>query len=346
MLLGIEIGGTKLQLGVGAGDGSPLVELLRLDVEPRLGAEGIRRQITEHGKRLIRSHAVRAIGIGFGGPVDAESGHTIISHQVEGWKEFPLADWCRETLGLPAFVANDSDSAGLAEARFGAGKGRKVVFYSNVGSGIGGALVVEGDLYRGGAGVASEIGHLRPGLPYERPDQTVESMASGWAIAATVRDRLTGPVSHPLEPLLGERPQGPEEVRQRLIEQEEADEADARDLVERCGGRMDQLNTQLIAQAAEAGNRIALGAFEHACQAYGWAVAQMITLLAPNEVVIGGGVSLAGEGLWFAPLRRHVQRYVFPPLADTFEIVPATLGEEVVVHGVLALARDAAGDFA
>ena len=86
-------------------------------------------------------------------------------------------------MALPAAVANDSDMAGLGEARFGAGRGRRVVFYTNVGSGIGGALVVGGRVYIGGAGIASELGHLRPGPEADTPEQIVELAASGWAIA-------------------------------------------------------------------------------------------------------------------------------------------------------------------
>ena len=91
MFLGIEIGGTKLQLGVGRGDGSPLVELRRCDVEVRDGAAGVRRQIEAVAPDLIARHGVRAIGIGFGGPVDPAAGRTVKSHQVAGWEDFPLA---------------------------------------------------------------------------------------------------------------------------------------------------------------------------------------------------------------------------------------------------------------
>ncbi|MCR4412992.1 MAG: ROK family protein [Thermoguttaceae bacterium] len=313
MLLGIEIGGTKLQLGVGTGEGPPLAELARLDVRPEGGAEGIRRQIAEHAPPLIARHRVRAIGIGFGGPVDSQRGRTIVSHQVEGWKEFPLADWCRQTLGLPTLLANDSDSAGVAEARFGAGRGHRAVFYTNVGSGIGGSLVLDGHLYQGASGVASEIGHLRPGTDCQNPDQTVESLASGWAIRAAVLAQLTR--SPPAEP-------------------------DAADLLGRCAGHADRLTTEVIAQAAAAGNRLAAEAIDRACRTYGWAVAQVLTLLAPSVVVLGGGVSLMSESLWLAPLRRYVDQYVFPPLRGTFRLAPAQLGEAVVVHGALALARE------
>jgi glucokinase len=341
MLLGIEIGGTKLQLGVGRGDGPPLVELERLDVKPELGAEPIRRQIVEAATPLIRRHGVTAVGIGFGGPVDVAAGCTITSHQVEGWNDFPLREWACETLGLPSVVANDSDSAGLAEARFGAGRGHRVVFYTNVGSGIGGALVIDGRLYRGGSGIASEMGHLRPGLQCDRPDQTLEAVASGFGITAAVKSRLTDTISHRYESLVGgDRPREPDAVRQRLIEREEADEKDTADLLERCDGQLDRLTAKTVAEAALAGNRLAREAFHHACQAFGWAIAQMATLVAPNIVVVGGGVSLVGEELLFIPLRNHVRRYVFPPLDGTFDVVPAQLGEEVVVHGVLALAAE------
>jgi len=339
MYLGIEIGGTKLQLGVGPGDGKPLVALRRLGVERSDGAEGIRRQIEHNGRSMIDEYEVTAIGIGFGGPVDARSGRTVKSHQVDGWDDFPLADWCRATFDLPTRIANDADTAALAEARFGAGRGSRVVFYVTVGSGIGGALVIDGEPYGGSAGVASELGHLRPGLQADRPEITVESFASGWAIAATARDRLSDPTSHPLTTRVFEgNDREPESVRQRLIELEEADEEFAADLLDRCRGQVDRLTTRQIAQAAAEGNELAQDIFRHAAKVLGWAVAQMITLLAPEVVVIGGGVPLSGEHLYFTPLREEVDRYVFPPLGDRFEIVPAALGEEVVVHGALTLA--------
>jgi glucokinase len=138
----------------------------------------------------------------------------------------------------------------------------------------------------------------------------------------------------------GGRPLGAESVRQRLIECEEAAEQFAADLLERCDGRVEQLTGKILAAAADDGNQLAAEVFRHAVQTLGWAVAQMITLLAPEVVVIGGGVPQLGEALFFAPLREEVDRYVFPPLRGTFQIAPAALGEEVVVHGALALARE------
>jgi glucokinase len=340
MFLGIEIGGTKLQFGVGAGEGAPLLALVRKRVEPKLGAEGIRQQIAETAPALIREHGIEAVGIGFGGPVDSVHGRILKSHQVAGWDDFPLVEWAGQTLGCRVVLANDSDSAGLAEARFGAGKGHRIVLYNNVGSGIGGALVIDGQLYTGSSGIATEIGHLRPGLLADRPDQTVESLASGWAIAAAAQALVSDPVTHRLEPFTSHgRPRSEEAVRQRLIEREEVLERSAGDLLERCEGQVERLTTVMVAEAAMAGNELARDIFLQACQALGWALGQVVTLVAPSVIVLGGGVSLVDESLFLAPLRKEFDRYVFPPLRGSCKIVRAGLGEEVVVHGVLALVR-------
>lgn len=312
----------------------------RLDVVPAGRAAGILAQIRLAGDALVARHKITGIGIGFGGPVDPRQGEVAKSHQIEGWEQFPLVDWCRKTLGLPAALGNDADLAGLAEARFGAGKGSNPVLYVTIGTGIGGGLVVDGEVYRGNGRGAAELGHLRPGLHADRADETVESVASGWGIAMAAQSRLAGPISHRLGPLQSgsSRPPRAEFVRQHLIEVEEATEEYAADLLERCNGETERLTAKIVAQAATEGNALALDVLHHAWQVLGWGIAQAITLLSPAVVVVGGGVSLMGEALFFGPLRAAVDRYVFPPFMGSYEIVPARLGEEVVVHGALALA--------
>jgi glucokinase len=339
MILGIEIGGTKLQLGIGAGDGSPLVALDRHVVDPAGGAVGILARIEVATAAIVRRHSVVRVGIGFGGPVDSTAGQIIRSHQIEGWHDFPLVEWFGRTFALPAVLGNDCDCAALAEARFGAGHGRRVVFYVTVGSGVGGGLIVDGEIYRGHGSAAAEIGHLRPGLHADRPDQTVESLASGWGIAAAAQSRLADPIYHPFSSLR-ERlaPTEPHELRQRLSEADDVVAEFGADLLNRASGRLDQVTAKIVAQAAGDGNQIAIEVLNHACQVLGWAIAQVITLLSPDVVVIGGGVSQIGEALFFAPLRAEVERYVFPPLLRSYEILSSQLGEEVVVHGALALA--------
>ncbi len=338
MFLGIEIGGTKLQLGVGTGQGQ-IVELVRRDVVPKHGAAGILDQIESAAAGLLQKHRIERVGIGFGGPVDSATGLTTKSHQITGWDSFPLADWCRERLDLEVALANDCDAAALAEARLGAGATAGSVFYITVGTGIGGGFVVGSRLHGTARPAVAEIGHLRPGLNAHRAEMTVESLASGPAIAAAAYARMTGQVSHSLETIRGTLVHpNHEQVRQRLADVKDSEQEFIDELAERCGGDAERLTAKVVAQAAADGNEIARLVLDHACQALGWAIAQAITLLAPEIIVVGGGVSLIGEHLFFQPLRAEVARYVFPPLAGSYRIVPAALGELAVVHGAIALA--------
>ncbi len=317
MYLGIEIGGTKLQLGVGAGDGTPLAELRRFDIDPRLGAEGILSQIEAAGKQLLAVHSIGGVGIGFGGPVDDQRGIVHKSHQIRGWNDFPLVQWCEDKLQRKTFLQNDCDAAGLAEARFGAGRGQRVVLYVTVGTGIGGGLIINGSIYRGGGGGAAEIGHLRPGLDATAANQTVESVASGWGIACAARERVHAAKDNPtLQPFID-------------------------DLRARCGGNLDALTARSAASAAAEGNELAIGVINTARRCLSWAIAQTATIVSPNVVVIGGGVSLMSEKLFLEPLKAEVANYVFPPLDGKFEVLPAAFGEDVVVHGALTVAAGA-----
>ena len=305
MLLGIEIGGTKLQLGLGKGDGK-LAGLWRGRINPARGPEGIRQQIVEAVPRLLQDagipvNALAAVGVGFGGPVDDGAQVVIKSHQIEGWDNFPLANWIGNFLGLPAFLANDSDAAGLAEAVCGAGKGLSPIYYTNIGSGIGGGFVINGEVYRGTGCGAAETGHLRiaqwtkDGLVYE----TLEDLASGWAIERRGRAALQN--------------------------QSQVDAAN--------------LTVAQIGKLAQAGNAAARAILDSALDALAEALCHVVALLCPRRIVIGGGVAGLGEEVLFAPLRERVKHRVFAPFADCFDIVPAGLGEEVVVHGALIWAR-------
>src|SRR6185436_14413855 len=211
----------------------------------------------------------------------------------------------------------------------------------------GGGLVIGGKLHGAGRPAVAEIGHLRPGLHEDRPELTVESLCAGPAIAAAAVARITGQVSRPLDSLrkyLERTTTGTvrrslkDEVRHRLADQQRTEEEYIADLLARCGGNSENLTAKTVAQSAAEGNEIACEVMDHACQVLGWAIAQVITIAAPEVVVIGGGVSLIGEPFFFAPLRSEVARYVFPPLAGSFRIVPAALGELAVVHGAVALA--------
>jgi glucokinase len=297
MYLGIEIGGSKLQLGLGEGDGK-LAGLWRGTVDAAAGADGIRRQITQAVPELLSQtklepSQIQGVGIGFGGPVDDATRTVIKSHQIEGWDNFPLADWMSELLGWPTVLGNDADVAGLAEALFGAGMGLSPIFYITIGSGIGGGLIINGEIYRGCGRGAAEIGHLRlRGL--HDGDAILEQLASGWGMQQILLELSDGAL---------------------------------------------QATAAEIADRADRGDRIAWDVLDFALYRLADGICQMIALLCPRRIVIGGGVSLMGDKLLFNPLRHRVANRVFKPFADCYDIMPAVLGEEVVVYGALALAR-------
>ena len=313
VFLGVEIGGTKLQLALGRGDGA-ILALERRAIRPDAGARGLLRQMAEAYETLVargpggRSSRPIAAGIGFGGPVDADRGVVLRSHQVEGWDGFPLADWASHAFGVPRVaVENDADAAGLGEATFGAGRGLSPVFYVTVGSGIGGGLILGGRIYRGAGLGASEIGHLWVD-DAGSPPRTLEAIASGWSIGEA------GRAAFDLEAGRG--------VLESIV-----------------GGDVDRVDAPSVARAARLGDPRAIAILDAATRALGRCLAHVASLVAPRRIILGGGVSLLGEDLWFRPIREELEARVFPPFRGAFDLVPALLGEEVVIHGALALAR-------
>ncbi|MCS6865342.1 MAG: ROK family protein [Gemmataceae bacterium] len=313
MFLGIEIGGTKLQIGLGSGDGA-LVARWRGMVNPAAGSAGIQEQIAQALPELLARSGIargqlRGVGVGFGGPTDDATQSVIKSHHIAGWDGFPLARWMSQLVGVPAVICNDADVAGLAEACYGAGRGFSPLFYITVGSGIGGGLIIDGQIYRGVGRGAGEVGHLRPVYPSQAPGPILEFWASGWGIAQ----------------------------RAQAAEHHGADVTAIRT------AGSGAITGKAVADAASHGDPTARQILDEAIQALAEGICSVIKLLCPRRVIIGGGVSLIGEELFFAPLRRYVEERGFAAFAGLTEIVPAALGEDVVVHGAIAYARQKLG---
>ena len=318
LFLGVEIGGTKLQLGLGDRDGS-LVALERGEVRVDRGAPGILERIGELADDLFDKHQISslnlsAIGVGFGGPVDVSAGRVIGSHQIDGWTNFPLASWFRDRFGVDSIaIQNDADAAALAESVCGGGIGRSPVVYVTIGSGIGGGLVVDGSIYRGNGLWALEIGHLliddpdRPGVKLE-----LEQIASGWSIGRSAR---------------------------ALVRSRTDEHADISVLYQLSNHHIDAIDARLVGRAAALGDSMSLAVLDRARRAFAAALAHVVMLTAPERIILGGGVSLIGEELWLEPIRNELDRLVPASFRGRFDVVPASLGENVVVVGALVLAR-------
>lgn len=315
-VIAVEIGGTKLQVALSTLQGE--LVLTRKGTAPVSG--GAPAILEWFGKEIPvvlqkageRNFHVKALGVGFGGPVESATGRALVSHQVSGWENIPLKEWFEQRFGLPAVVANDSNAAGWAEYRCGAGRGTKNFFYTNIGSGIGGALIIQGQLYDGQGLGAAEMGHTyipdwtsnAPGVP-----EKVENLCSGWAIERRLRQKTISAES-PLGKLTG--------------------------------GDAAKLTCAALGEAAQQGDPVALQEIEQVARGVGTAISNVITLFHPECVAIGGGVALLGEIL-LDPVRKYVGQLVFKPYRGRYKIVPCVLGESVVLVGAALMAADLYG---
>lgn len=297
--LGIEIGGTKLQMVAGDASAS-ITERSRFTVDPAQGGEGIRRQLEQALPSLIARVQPAAIGVGFGGPVDWRTGCICCSHQVKGWADFPLGEWLHRLTHLPVAVENDSNLATLAEAMRGAGVGRNPVFYFNMGSGVGGGLAVDGGVYHGTKPGEVEFGHLR----LDRDGTTVEDRCSGWAVDARIRALKQTRPDSVLCRLMGNTP----------------------------GGEARHLAAALAERDAAAGRII-----EETSADLAYALSHTVHLFHPEVVVMGGGLALVGEPLRVA-VEQGLDRFVMDAFKPCPPVRLAALGEDAVPVGALLAA--------
>lgn len=195
--IGVDIGGTRLSVGLISAQG----EVLRLLREPTPGDGEAALALALRMAEEVREGAEPlGIGIGFGGPVDFERQEIVRSHHVAGWQPgLRLAGIFEQRLQLPSILDNDANCGGLAEARFGAGRGAASVLYVNVGTGIGGAVVMGGQVHHGAHSTAGEIGHVvvQPGGPECTCGKRgcLETLSSGSAIGRAGETAGLGPVS-------------------------------------------------------------------------------------------------------------------------------------------------------
>ncbi|GAB4016061.1 ROK family protein [Spirosoma koreense] len=321
MNLGIEIGGTKLQLVTNTTTGQ-IARRFRYTVDRAQGAAGILAHIATTLQQL--SESPQAIGVGFGGPVDWQTGRIATSHQIGGWSGFELADWLRQQVpGALVRVENDANVAALGEALQGVASGFKNVFYITLGSGVGGGMVVDRQLYHGALPGEAEIGHLWLVPPSDSsPGQTIEQTISGWAVDQQIYTLL---------------PQLPDDSALRIAVQEAVAQGDS--------GEPDESKpkaaglARFLHPAYEAGDPVARMLIEQIGSVLALGLSHVTHLFHPDAIVLGGGLSLIGEPLR-AAVRQALPRFVMKAFQPAPIVLLAKLGEDAVPVGALELVKN------
>ncbi|MCX8053025.1 MAG: ROK family protein [Armatimonadetes bacterium] len=308
-ILGFDIGGTKSIVGVADETGTVLAKK-RIETRGHLGpAQALTRLKAAAHEVVCESGAkVDAIGIGCGGPLDRRSGIIHVVPNLPGWQGICLTHEFGNEFDVPAYLENDANAAAMGEHFFGAGKGVDDFVFLIVGTGIGGGIIANGKIYRGYGENAGEIGHhkIRPeGPPCPCGDRgCLESLASGTSIARIARDRLA---SKP-KTVLWDWIASPGEV-----------------------------TAEMVARAARKGDEFASRVWFECMENLGIGVANVVNIFNPRLVIIGGGVTKAGDML-FEPVRKVVRERAMPELAKDVEIVPAANGELMGLMGAFAVA--------
>lgn len=304
----VEIGGTKQQLAI-VDDQGKILELVCGKFPLPNGAIDVLNWIEANFPALLAKYEVTSLGVGYGGILESSTGRVLLSVQVPGWQDFMLRDWFEEKFGLPTSVINDTVCGGYAEYCLGSGRGYRSFYYTNIGTGIGGAMFLDGKTYDGVGYGGVYMGNTYVGDPLSPPGTVckLENFCSGVAIER----RLRTPGRVPKSSMLWEL----------------------------CGGETKKLSCYDLKKAADAGDAFALSEIELFASVYGVTLANFITLFSPQRVAIGGGVANMGEVL-MEPIRRATDKYVFESAQGRYDIVQCELLDENVLVGAALYARD------
>ncbi|MEX0715414.1 MAG: ROK family protein [Planctomycetaceae bacterium] len=316
--VGFDLGGTKMLATVFDADFRPLGRRRR----KTRGHEGVDVGI----KRIVRTihealqeakldpARITGIGIGCPGPIDPDRGIVLDTPNL-GWRNVPLRDLVRQEFDCDVAVVNDVDAGIFGEYRFGAARGTRCAVGIFPGTGIGGGCIYEGRIFRGAAVTCVEIGHtyIAPpgGLSGVGRKGTLESVASRLAIAAAAAQAA----------FRGEAPR----------------------LMQEAGTDLANIRSSMLASAIAAGDRAIERIVREAAEQLGIAIANVVHILAPETIVLGGGLVEAMPRLFVDVAGQAARRLVLSPYVDTFKVLPAELGDDAGVLGAAAWAREVVG---
>ena len=309
LFVGVDIGGTKVAAGLVTGYGE-IASHVRVPMVASASADnGLEAVLSAIEKALPKdSRSVQGIGICAPGPLDPRSGVILNPPNLPCWRNFPLADTVQKTYAVPVKVDNDANAAALAETRWGAARGCSSVFYATLGTGIGTGIVFDGKIFHGRTGAAGEGGHVS--IDYRGPTCVcgkpgcIEVFASGTAIVKRVRARIA-------------------EGRKSLISA-------------MAGGKMESITGEIVAKALAAGDALASEMMTETSEMLSLWLSNMIDLLDPEIIVIGGGAATLYQP-FFDTIRKRVVELSINPRSNEVPIAQARYGADSGIAGGAAL---------
>lgn len=314
LYVGVDLGGTNMQIGVVDG-GNTVVGESRRKTQAGGGLDRVLDRIVGGIEGACEGAGIAVqdlagVGIGAPSPIDPERG--LVARAVNlGWTDVHLADILSRRLGVPVTVDNDVNVAVYGEWRLGAGQGTNDLLGIWIGTGVGGGLILRGDLYAGRFFTGGEIGHIRlfPGAP--RGSCSVEDFCSRTAVAARLAKRIASGEYSTLE--------------------------------EMAGGKLDAIKSKLIARAYNDGDALTREVVHEAADLLAVPIANAVTLLGLPRVVLGGGLTEALGEAWVKRVRDAVRREVFFDSTRGVDIVASTLEDNAGLLGAALLARGRLG---
>lgn len=319
LILAVDLGGTKIYSAL-VGEGE---RILRRDVRPTEAPLGQERVIANILASLdvvtppgaLRDGSIRALGVGAPGPLDPETGRIIFAPNLQ-WRDVNLKQILEDVLGIPVFLENDANLAAFGEHLYGAGRGHDHMVFLTVSTGVGGGLILGGEIYSGAFGGAGEVGHIV--VVPEGPTCScgnrgcLEAVASGRAIRRRAVELISG--------------------------------GNGRRILELAGGNPADVDAPVVTRAAQEGDPEAREILESAGRYLGMAIAGICTLLNPSLFVIGGGVARGAGRLLLEAAEEEARRRVLPAFREILRIVPAALLGRAGVLGAAAYVRRKLGE--
>ena len=317
-VVGIDIGGTKLATVVADSTGHIFSKVRKPTLAERgpeyalqLLFDMVRETINLAG---LEQKSISAIGVSCGGPLDTKTGVVYSPPNLPGWDALPLKAQLESEFEIPVTIENDANASALAEYRFGGGRGYNAVLYMTMSTGIGGGIVIDGQIYHGANDSAGEVGHqiLLPDGPRCGCGKRgcLEALCSGPAIARRARTA----------------------IQEQLADKNTL----ATTLLNLADGRIEAVKSEHVLAAAETGDVLALQLVDETAYYMGWGIANLVNILNP-DIVLLGTIAIAAGDLLLNPIRKTVSEFAMTRPAEAVKIAPAQLGKALGDLAAIAL---------